>query len=52
MTYRVKLLCIILAGLLMQIASANAETVSQKMGEVFLRTMKHWNYSYSTLDTT
>ena len=52
MTYRVKLLSIILAGLLMQIVSANAETVSQKMGEVFLRTMKHWNYSYSTLDTT
>jgi len=52
MTDRVEIFCVILTGLSMQIANANAVTVSQQMGEAFLRTMKHWNYSYSTLDTT
>ena len=52
MSYRLKILCALLAGLAMQTEEAKAETVSQQMGEVFHRTMKHWNYSYATLDTT
>ena len=56
MIYRVEIFCIISVVLAMQITDANADVsgdeVGIRMGEVFHRTMKHWNYSYPTLDTT
>ena len=33
-------------------SDANGDAVAVKIGDVFHRTMKHWNYSYTSLDTT
>ena len=33
-------------------SDANGDAVEMKIGDVFQRTMKHWKYSYTALDTT
>ena len=33
-------------------SDSNGDAVKMKIGDVFHRTMKHWKYSYTALDTT
>ena len=50
-----KILVISLASTLLTTdanSNANGDAVEMKIGDVFQRTMKHWKYSYTALDTT